>query len=290
MTTCTSLELDAALDEGYRVTKVFRVLEYKRSDDKLFRPYIAEFMAQKIQASGFSANIRGNAQLEAKFVDECLEMFDITIDSAKMVANKGLRMLSKLMLNNLWGKFSMRNSDLAQTLITDDPAKLGEYLDDATIDVMAVDELNEENALITFVKKKEFVEEHECSNVGGYIMLMTLQNLSFSVISLWTTAAARLHLLRAMQQVVRSPGCTLLYTDTDSLIYVHPRGANPLRTGPHLGQFTDEYPEHEIVEYCSGGAKQVIFVWKLCYLHKKIFSMDFGCEERTIRMRRTSLC
>lgn len=37
---CTSLELDAALDEGYIVTKVLRVLEYEQSDDQLFRPYI----------------------------------------------------------------------------------------------------------------------------------------------------------------------------------------------------------------------------------------------------------
>uniref|UniRef100_A0A914NIX4 DNA-directed DNA polymerase n=1 Tax=Meloidogyne incognita TaxID=6306 RepID=A0A914NIX4_MELIC len=54
------------------------------------------------------------------------------------------------------------------------------------------------------MKKKEWIEEHECSNI---------------VISLWTTSAARIHLLRAMQQVVRAEGCTLLYTDTDSLIF-----------------------------------------------------------------------
>jgi len=29
----------------------------------------------------------------------------------------------------------------------------------------------------------------------------------------------------------------------------------PLRLGPHLGQFTDEYPKHNILEYVSGGAK-----------------------------------
>jgi len=29
-----------------------------------------------------------------------------------------------------------------------------------------------------------------------------------------------------------------------------------LDLGPHLGEFTDEYPKHQIIEYCSGGAKQ----------------------------------
>ena len=50
-----------------------------------------------------------------------------------------------------------------------------------------------------------------------------------------------------MQKVARTPGCTLLYTDTDSLIYVHPEGNNPLELGPHLGQFTDEFPEVKIL-------------------------------------------
>ena len=81
-------------------------------------------------------------------------------------------------------------------------------------------------------------------------------NLIYLVISLWTTSAARIHLFRAMQQVVRTEGCSLLYTDTDSLIFTHPEGVNPLSLGPHLGQFTDEYPKHHIIEYVSGGAKQ----------------------------------
>jgi len=37
---------------------------------------------------------------------------------------------------------------------------------------------------------------------------------------------------------------------------VHPEEANPLKLGPHLGDFTDEYPRHRILEYCSAGAKQ----------------------------------
>lgn len=48
----------------------------------------------------------------------------------------------------------------------------------------------------------------------------------------------------------------LLYTDTDSVIFVTKKGSCPLETGLHLGEFKDEYPCYEIVEYCSGGAKQ----------------------------------
>uniref|UniRef100_A0A914MV79 DNA-directed DNA polymerase n=1 Tax=Meloidogyne incognita TaxID=6306 RepID=A0A914MV79_MELIC len=241
VSTCTSLELNTALDEGYIVTKLFRVLEYTSSDEGLFRSYIAEFMAQKIHSSGFDDSIKGNIEAEDKFIEECKEMFDIKIEREKMVPNKGKRTQAKLCLNNLWGRFSLRNFGLSQCTVTDDPVKVRNLMDDSSKEVTGLDELTPEVVLISHLTKKDWIEEHDCSNV---------------VISLWTTSAARIHLLRAMQQVVRSPGCTLLYTDTDSLIFAHPNESCPLQLGPHLGQFTDEYSRHNILEYCSGGAKQ----------------------------------
>lgn len=105
VSTIASIELNAALDEGYIVKKLYRVLNYKESDDKLFRPYIADFMAQKIQSSGFADEIKGRPEAEQQFIQECFDMFDIKIEREKMQQNKGKRSLSKLMLNNLC-KFS----------------------------------------------------------------------------------------------------------------------------------------------------------------------------------------
>nr|CAD2190267.1 unnamed protein product [Meloidogyne enterolobii] len=241
VSTCTSLELNVALDEGYTVTKLFRVLEYTSSDNTLFRSYIAEFMAQKIHASGFDNSIKGKTEAENNFIKECAEMFNINIEREKMIPNKGKRTQAKLCLNNLWGRFSLRNFGLSQCTVTDDPAKVRNLMDDVSKEVTGLDELTQDVVLISHLTKKDWIEEHDCSNV---------------VISLWTTSCARLHLLKAMQKVVRTPGCTLLYTDTDSLIFAHPKESCPLQLGPHLGQFTDEYPRHRIIEYCSGGAKQ----------------------------------
>nr|CAD2193092.1 unnamed protein product [Meloidogyne enterolobii] len=106
-----------------------------------------------------------------------------------------------------------------------------------------MDSLTPETTLISYLEKKEFVEEHECSNI---------------VISLWTTSAARIHLLKAMQKVARTPNCSLLYTDTDSIIFVHPENNCPLQLGPYLGDMTDEYPDHNIIEYISGGASNML--------------------------------
>jgi len=79
------VELNAALDEGYRVNKVYRVLEYTSSDNGLFRSYIAEFMAQKIHSSGFDESIKGDYAAEENFIRECAEKFDIKIERNKMV-------------------------------------------------------------------------------------------------------------------------------------------------------------------------------------------------------------
>jgi len=200
VSTCTSIELNEALKEGYLVTKLYRVLEYSEYDEHLFQPYISQFMSQKIHASGFDHNIKGNVEKEDQFINECKEMFGISIEKEKMELNKGKRTLAKLSLNNLWGRFSLRNFGLTQCQITDEPSELCKKFEDNTIEINSIDELTENVILIGYIKNKDFVEEHQCSNV---------------IISLWTTSAARIHLLHAMQKVVRTPGCQLLYTDTD---------------------------------------------------------------------------
>jgi len=40
------------------------------------------------------------------------------------------------------------------------------YRDDKSITVTSVDELTPEILLISFMKNKEWIEEHDCSNIG----------------------------------------------------------------------------------------------------------------------------
>ena len=91
----------------------------------------------------------------------------------------------------------MRNHGLIQTRILTHPAELGDMLDKKTIEIKSIDELTPQVVMVSFAKKEEWVEEHSSSNV---------------VISLWTTSCARLLLLKLMQAVNVSKGCTLLYT------------------------------------------------------------------------------
>ncbi|KAL7075931.1 hypothetical protein ACQ4LE_004628 [Meloidogyne hapla] len=239
VSTCTSIELEEALNVGYVITRFYRALQYEKWDDNLFKNYVAEFMAMKIHASGFPEGIEGEEK-EDKFINECKEKFGIELQREKMVPDKAMRYISKLMLNSLWGRFSLRNG-LTKSVITDSPDELREYYYNKSIEIQSVENLTEETVLITYYPRDEFIIEHDTSNM---------------VISLWTTSAARIRLLKAMQKVAETPGCNILYGDTDSILFSHPKDMEcPLQVGPHLGDLAREYADSEIKEYVGGACK-----------------------------------
>ena len=238
ISTCTHIELNEALDVGYRVKKCYRVVEYFAWDDTVFQGYVREFMKVKLEASGSPDGYNTPEKL-AQFIKEEFELFGIEIDLSNIKYNAALRTLAKICLNSLWGRFSLRNR-LSRTEVIADPYDLAEKFDDPKIELNDVYELSDELMLVTYTPKSEFVEENASSNI---------------VLSLWTTSAARIKLLKAIQTVSNTPDCEILYMDTDSVIYVHPTNNDPLICGPHLGEFTDECIGKEIVEYVCGGCK-----------------------------------
>lgn len=60
----------------------------------------------------------------------------------------------------------MRNFGLVTCKVIEQPADLGELLDDRSIEVMDVDILDEEVALVSYMKKEDWVEENESSNIS----------------------------------------------------------------------------------------------------------------------------
>ncbi|KAL3071941.1 hypothetical protein niasHS_017234 [Heterodera schachtii] len=169
----------------------------------------------------------------------CLEPNNIT-------PNPGLRYLSKLCLNSLWGRFALRNR-LTKTEIVECHAELAKLLNDRKIEISSIDQLTEKFWMVCYKAEDEHVVEHGTSNVA---------------IALWTTSAARVHLLESLHLVYKQENgvqrydTRLLYMDTDSIFYdFKSELSDPLPGGQQLGELTDDYPNHTIMEFVCAGPK-----------------------------------
>ncbi|KAH7693376.1 hypothetical protein AAVH_39589, partial [Aphelenchoides avenae] len=244
--TVTHLELSEALRRGYVVKYFDRAWHW-----------------ELVEASGWPDNVSTDAQKQ-RFVEENERVYGIKLEPDNIRKNKAKRQIAKLCLNSLWGRFSMRNN-LAKTVITTRPDVFCDIAYDDRLVLNTVEMVSEEAVHVTYTHKKDFVEEAPSSNI---------------FVSLFTTSAARLRLYEYMCQVTDHPRSELLYTDTDSIIYEHPVGDNPVEVGEYLGQMSNEYPKHTILEYYSGGAKQYAL---------KLKSNDDGKISHLLKLRGITL-
>ena len=93
----THLELNAALDRGYKVVQLYRTLTWKKWSNELFRSFVRQFIRLKVHASGWPPHIKTDEE-KAKFIEE-YAAHGFEIDPDQMVPNPGLRYLAKICLN-----------------------------------------------------------------------------------------------------------------------------------------------------------------------------------------------
>ena len=109
-TWCT-VELEKALEKGYRLLHIHEVWHFPQKTDTLFKEYIDTFAKIKLEASGYPKNCVTDEQKQA-YVDDILEHQGIQLDPTKIVYNPGLRALAKLMLNSFWAKYVLHKDCL----------------------------------------------------------------------------------------------------------------------------------------------------------------------------------
>jgi hypothetical protein len=98
VTTSTTPEICLALDNGYKVTRLFRAYSFDEWDDDLFKGYVREFLKLKIEASGWPLQCIDETSKE-DFIRENYLIYGIQVDPAKMNKNPGLRYISKVNSN-----------------------------------------------------------------------------------------------------------------------------------------------------------------------------------------------
>nr|CAD2183600.1 unnamed protein product [Meloidogyne enterolobii] len=233
----THVELNRAIELGYKVIDIHEVWQYDRWDQELFRPYVNTFICLKQQASGWPQGCDTQEERE-NYIAEFERVEGIKMDPQKIEVNPGLRLIAKILANSLWGKLAQRvgGTDVKYART---PAEFHQLLEDPTIETLDFDHVSEYMDRCVVRKKEEFAKppDTNCLQVASFV-----------------TSYARLHLYQYMEEVHRVGG-RLLYCDTDSIIYVAKLGGERVDEGEALGQMKREHPERRIIEFLAGGPK-----------------------------------
>ena len=226
-------EVNKAIDKGYKVIKTCEVWHFDNSTDSLFKPYIRRFMKIKLESNKYDFKTK---EEESNFKLKIKKSFDIDIE--KFEFNAGLRSISKLCLNSLWGKFGQR-SNMSQTKYVTEVSKFYEILLDDKLDNKSFQFINDDMVQMTYNFKDQFVNNSKNTNVH---------------IACFTTSHARLMLYNKLDYLNEK----VLYFDMDSIIYVDD-GTKNVKTGDMLGNMSDKLSGKGITNFVSTGPKSYSF-------------------------------
>nr|DAC81317.1 TPA_asm: PolB [Larimichthys croaker adintovirus] len=234
-----SVEVNKALEVGYRVGKIIEVWHFDRCSDSIFVGYMHTFLKGKQEASGYPPEAADQESREKYIRDYELHQ-GVRLDADKIEVNPAKRQVAKLCLNSFWGKFAQR-SNLPQTTLVSDPEDFLRFMFSGQYNVKYFNFLNDKTAMIQWnYHKRCVVPPGRANNV---------------FIAAFTTAYARLKLYSYLEQVQEN----VLYMDTDSLIYVVKEGGAPLKLGNYLGDLTDELDGDTIQEFAAAGPKSYAY-------------------------------
>ncbi|MGL5342811.1 MAG: hypothetical protein ACRC90_07815 [Lactococcus garvieae] len=142
----------------------------------------------------------------------------------------------KLVLNSLWGRFSMSEALPTSELITE-PEQFARHIFNTEYDIKHFSFVSDTVALVQWA----YADGKGCQTRDINVF-----------IGAFTTAHARLELYDLMDRL----GDRVLYCDTDSVIFTSKDGEYEPPLGPYLGNLTDEVGDGDhIVEFCSSGPK-----------------------------------
>lgn len=193
----TSIELLRAIEIGYKITKIYKVLYFEKTDE-LFKGYIRNFLKIKTECSGYDGND----------IDEYIQRYynacGVLLEKDKIKKNKGKKLLAKILLNSLWGKFGQKDNMTSTEYITDPSKWFRKLRDDIDGKITLKNEnLIDENTLyIEYVSNETSKSSLNTTNVGlaGFV-----------------TSQARLRLYKELYKL----GDRAIYCDTDSIVYEH---------------------------------------------------------------------
>lgn len=220
----TSVELQAALKQGYRIKHVYRTDTYASSRD-VFKPFVKKWLRLKIINSSVPAIYRNDIKGYVKALNKRYQFeTPVTVGDFEYVMTHGpnvaMRGLAKLILNSLWGKFGQRTDLVNRELLMNgnDVFRLNTMISQGWVKEKKREFLRSGEGMVTPIQIAHVVNylKRERKNVA---------------IAAFVTANARLRLFQALQKL----DDRVLYHDTDSVIYECPRQpSTSTATHPYL--------------------------------------------------------
>ena len=239
--TFASPELKYAIEEGYKITKIYNVYSYEGRTG-IFKDYVEFFYKMKIENTQFYTP------------EECEEInkgfqskgLNIEIKSENTSDNPGLRGVAKLFLNSLWGKFGQRDIMTEYTYVRS-KKELIKYTTNPDICIVNTHGIHEN------LMEVHYIRNGETTDPPDYVSPIT---------AVFTTSNARVRLAKFMR--VLHPD-QLFYCDTDSCYFRYdpdnPTHIDPRTTdlpekveiGNGIGQWEMELSDGK--RWCATGAK-----------------------------------
>lgn len=246
ISTWTTVDLIAAEKHGYIVQKIYEVIHYPTQSKELFSHYINNFLKIKTEASGWPASC-DTEEKKSEFIKEFYDKEGVELDYCELSKpkNPGRRLLAKLMLNCLWGKLAQR-SNLTQTKIVTNYQEILDLLTNPDVEISGEVMVDEDTLIVNYKLKNE-----EAVNPG----------MTSVAVSAFVTSYARNYLLNTILKLEEQEHNSVLYCDTDSIIYIERGNSNYTPSiGTFLGDWTDEITgeyglEAKCVKFRSAGAK-----------------------------------
>ena len=213
-------ELQLAIENGYKILEIYEVQEFETSDS-LFRDYVKMFLKIKTESSGFPSNVNTEENKQI-YIQHFKTEMDIELEYDKIERNNGMRAVSKLFLNSLWGKFGQKSNEYTDVKYCRTIEEYHSIIFNEKYEVSYIHIIDTTCIEVQYKNKSINSEDRYDNNLP---------------IACATTSMARMRLYEALKVI----GKNILYCDTDSVIYVEDIH-NPidLVCGDLLGDFTNE--------------------------------------------------
>ena len=264
-------EVKHALKRGYKILKIFSIWHFTENEiynketktGGLFTDYVNKFLKMKTEATGFPDRLKTTLEKQT-FINDYYDHEGILLDIENMKPNPGMKAISKLFLNSLWGRFGL-NSNKTQHKLINDVSQLYELFLNEQYVVNDVNFLNENIAQAFYSKNDDMHAGTNDTNV---------------VIASFVTCYARLKLLDLLEKL----DDRVLYFDTDSCIFISKEGLWEPELGDYLGDLTNEIEgshSNHIVEGIFPGPKNYSYKTDVGDTVCKVkgFSLNYTAEQ-----------